>query len=352
MPRRVTGPRPIAAAALAGAILLASPALALDFEPDDLSSAAVEATPIRRFSLLGNRAGSLTFRGGLRLDGEIESLSGLARLGTDRFVSVTDKGDWALVDLKRERGRLAGASVRTAPIAADIMGRRDKIDVDAEGVALAPDGTVLVAFESRPRVLRFGTDGRRLGSVPIRIPLDELRDNQGIEAIAVAEDGTALAITEYSIDKDGNAFAAVIAGTRTGVLKVRLTDGFRPTGATFLPDGDLALLERSFARLSLRMRVRRIARGDIRPGATLDGPALMEAGLSSEIDNMEGIAAHRDERGTVLTIVSDDNGSFLQRTLLLEFLLPDGAGVPTVPVPRMRPLQAAAAAASRPRSAP
>ena len=28
----------------------------------------------------------------------------------------------------------------------------------------------------------------------------------------------------------------------------------------------------------------------------------------------------------MLTVVSDDNASFLQRTLLLEFLLPDGAG--------------------------
>ena len=321
--------------ALAMPALAARPAAA--FEPDGLTPARIEATPIERFSLLGDRAGVLTFLGGLRLSGDIESLSGLAALEHDRFVSVTDKGDWAVIALERERGGLTGASIRTAPIAADIVGRRDKLDVDAEGVAIAPDRSVLVAFESRARVLRFAPDGRRVGSVPIRIPLNELRDNQGIEALAAAPDGTVLAVTEYSIDPEGNAFAALIAGARTGVLSVRLTDGFRPTGATFLPDGDLVLLERSFSRLSLRMRMRRIARDDIRPGAVLDGPVLMEAGLASEIDNMEGIAAHRDGRGTVLTVVSDDNGSFLQRTLLLEFLLPDGAGTPPVPVPRMRP---------------
>jgi hypothetical protein len=37
---------------------------------------------------------------------------------------------------------------------------------------------------------------------------------------------------------------------------------------------------------------------------------------------MEGLAVHRDGRGrTIITMVSDDNGSILQRTLLLQFAL-------------------------------
>jgi hypothetical protein len=70
------------------------------------------------------------------------------------------------------------------------------------------------------------------------------------------------------------------------------------------------------------MRLRRIAGGQIRPGATLDGAILLEAGLRQQIDNMEGLAVHRDGRGrTIITMVSDDNGSILQRTLLLQFAL-------------------------------
>jgi hypothetical protein len=39
---------------------------------------------------------------------------------------------------------------------------------------------------------------------------------------------------------------------------------------------------------------------------------------------MEGIDAHQDAAGdTVLTMVSDDNFSMLQRTLLLQFTLVD-----------------------------
>jgi hypothetical protein len=41
------------------------------------------------------------------------------------------------------------------------------------------------------------------------------------------------------------------------------------------------------------------------------------------IDNMEGIAAHRAASGeTILTLISDDNFSLLQRTLLMQFALP------------------------------
>jgi hypothetical protein len=38
---------------------------------------------------------------------------------------------------------------------------------------------------------------------------------------------------------------------------------------------------------------------------------------------MEGLAVHREGGETILTLISDDNFSRLQRTLLLEFALPD-----------------------------
>ena len=44
--------------------------------------------------------------------------------------------------------------------------------------------------------------------------------------------------------------------------------------------------------------------------------------MTSQIDNMEGLAVSQDEAGrTILTLVSDDNFSILQRTLILQFAL-------------------------------
>jgi hypothetical protein len=54
----------------------------------------------------------------------------------------------------------------------------------------------------------------------------------------------------------------------------------------------------------------------------VDGPSIFEASLANEVDNMEGIDAHLTADGdTVLTMVSDDNFSLIQRTLLLQFTL-------------------------------
>jgi hypothetical protein len=48
---------------------------------------------------------------------------------------------------------------------------------------------------------------------------------------------------------------------------------------------------------------------------------LIEADLGEEIDNMEGLAVHQEAGKTILTLISDDNFSMIQRTILLEFEL-------------------------------
>jgi hypothetical protein len=91
----------------------------------------------------------------------------------------------------------------------------------------------------------------------------------------------------------------------------------------FLPGGDLLLLERRFSLShGVGMRLRRIAGDSLRKGALVDGDTLMEVGLTHRIDNMEAIDAWRREDGElVISLMSDDNQSFLQRTLYLEFVL-------------------------------
>jgi hypothetical protein len=54
----------------------------------------------------------------------------------------------------------------------------------------------------------------------------------------------------------------------------------------------------------------------------VDGTVLVEADLGYNIDNMEALSVHRSAQGdTVLTLISDDNFSPLQRTILLQFTL-------------------------------
>ena len=90
-----------------------------------------------------------------------------------------------------------------------------------------------------------------------------------------------------------------------------------------LTSGELLILERKFSWVAgLDIRIRRIPLDTLAPGAVIDGPSIFKADLGQEIDNMEGIDAHVTAEGeTVLTMVSDDNFSPIQRNLMLQFRL-------------------------------
>jgi hypothetical protein len=111
-------------------------------------------------------------------------------------------------------------------------------------------------------------------------------------------------------------------GPQPGVVSYRLTDGYEVTDLAFLPDGDMLVLERWYRPWrGVGARLRRVPARSLMPGAVLEGKLLLDLDLAHEIDNMEGLAIHREAGRTIVTMISDDNYSSLQRTILLEFEL-------------------------------
>src|SRR5262249_39891591 len=176
----------------------------------------------------------------------------------------------------------------------------------------------------------YGKEGLLARGRPIALPpgLRSLPPNRGIEALVFVPKGlplagTLIAISERGLDKGGNTNGFLIGGASPGNFAVRRSSNFDITDAALLPGGDVMLLERRFSWSSgLAVRMRRVALGEIKPGAVVDGPVLFDVDLGYEIDNMEGLSVHRIAGGeTVLTLISDDNFSVVQRTLLLQFTL-------------------------------
>jgi hypothetical protein len=134
------------------------------------------------------------------------------------------------------------------------------------------------------------------------------------------------AFTEEYLDGQGNHIGWLIGGPAPGRVTLKRRGGFAITDLASVANGDLVVLERRF-RFSegVKMRLRRIKAGTIRPGALLDGDVLFETDDAREIDNMEGLAVHTDAEGsTILTLISDDNFNHtLQRTLLMQFAVVD-----------------------------
>ena len=321
---------PIAAAALAGA------PVTLDVRPIDSFS---RANPFAK------RFGRLEFLGGLVLASDAEGFGGWSDLVIDadggRVLMVSDDGHWLTARFTYNAGRLAGLDgARMGPLTARsgrVLGH--KREADAEGLALLSGtlagGEVAISFERIHRVGRFriGPGGLTgpLAYLPMPDAAKKLAKNSGIEAVALLKAGpmagALVVFAERRRKRDGEDAGRqgwLIRNGRTDALTVADRGGLDISGATGLPDGSLVLLERHFSwTTGLNVRLRRIPATAIRPGAVLDGDVLLEADLTNDIDNMEGVTAHvgRDGR-TVLTLVSDDNfRKALQRTLVLQFAI-------------------------------
>jgi hypothetical protein len=284
------------------------------------------------------RFGPLEFRGGLELTSSYKEFGGFSalRMAADgaHFVSLTDRGSWLTARIVYEQGRPVGIDdAEMAPVLGP-DGRPLAVRGwwDTESLA-DQDGTFYVGIERVNRIVRFdfAKFGVRARASVVATPpgIATLPNNRGLEALAFAPRGTKLAGTliafsERGLDAAGNLKAFLIGGPTPGEFTVKRLDDFDISDCTVLPGGDILLLERRFSLLrgGIAMRLRRLHLADIRPGTLVDGPVLFEADMGYQIDNMEGISTHRTATGElILTMVSDDNFSFLQRTILLQFKL-------------------------------
>jgi hypothetical protein len=283
------------------------------------------------------RFGLLEFRGGLVLTSDFKEFGGISAIRVQpdgaNFIAASDQGWWLRGRITYQGGRPTGiADAEMAPILGPdghpLFSRRW---YDTESIA--QDGSTLyVGIERVNRIVRldYGKDGLLARAQPIEVPpgVRTLPNNKGLESLVFVPrnlplGGTLIAISERGLDKDGNTVGFLIGGPRPGSFAIKRTADFDISDAALLPAGDILILERKFSWTSgLFIRIRRLALAQVKSGSLVDGPVLFEADLGYQIDNMEGLSVHRAASGeTVLTLISDDNFSALQRTLLLQFML-------------------------------
>jgi hypothetical protein len=300
----------------------------------------VEARPIPFFDTRDRshlRFGSLKYRSGLVLTSRFSGFGGLSGLRLDskgeHFIAISDKGMWFTGNIVYRGDAMTGlADVEAAPmLGADGRPMAARGWYDTESIAL--DGAlVYIGIERVNQIVRFdfGKDGTRARGQVVAAPpgVRKLPNNKGLESLVMMPRGlplagTLIAISERGLDSDGNLLAFLIGGPTPGQFSIRRTKDFDISDAVLLPSGDLLVLERKFSLLAgVVVRIRRMPLKSVAPGVTIDGPSIFDADLGYEIDNMEGLDAHIGADGaTVLTMVSDDNFSMIQRTLLLQFTL-------------------------------
>lgn len=305
----------------------------------------VRSRKIEHFKFSGTQSeqyGDMLFLGGLELsssNSRFGGYSGLVSLnGGSNVIAVSDRGHWLRAELSQSaRGKpLKLLNVETATLL-DSKGRKLKRSSrhDTEGLSIggtAGDPRIIVSHEGKGGLMSYPlglpTGQERAKHLLVPKEIKGLARNKSLESVAVAPAnspafGSIITIAERGKNLEHNRPAWIIGGPNAGKFWIKKLGNYDVTDAAFLPNGDLLILERLFSLSEgLGMRIRQLDGSNLRPDHLHTGKTLLTADFSYQIDNMEAISVHRNAYGeTVVSLMSDDNRSFLQRTLLLRFVL-------------------------------
>jgi len=161
--------------------------------------------------------------------------------------------------------------------------------------------------------------------VAIDLPAEvaHLKANSGLEAVGLLPDGRLMILAEKPTDDDRTIAGWLLEDGAWRALAYRARDGFSVTDMAVLPDGRIIVLERWFREpIFMKIRLREITPAMLEADAPIDGRILATFTNSLRIDNFEGLAMRpAPDGGYLLYMISDDNFSAYQRTLLYQFHL-------------------------------
>lgn len=238
-----------------------------------------------------------------------------------RMYAISDSGLLLDAKISRDGDQITGISHKP-PVT---LRQRRPVDLtgpnrDAEGLALMPDGSLCISFEDTAQIGCYDWPGTRARVIPHQGEFDRLHENRSLESLAVDRRANLWTVPESSVGTEPGFAAYRWDGTRWSVpFVIPRQGGFVPVGADFGPEGRFYLLERAASLFGFRTRVRswRMQRGRL-----TDPQVHLETGYLRH-DNLEGLSVWKDRGGRIrLTMISDDNYFFLQKTEIVEYALP------------------------------
>lgn len=274
--------------------------------------------------------GDFYYAGGVALSsstsGRLHGLSSLTILPDGRILSVSDDGDLFEARLKLdEQDRLVGLSDGKLEPLTGLDGKPIpralsdalKADSDAEGMAVLANGDRLVSFERNHRIWLYPAAGGPPRPAPS--PQTIFPTNEGMEALAAYP---AAGPDAYLVGgEEGEVWLCRLSTACEAAPPQTPGDpAFGLVAFTAFDGKAVAMLQRAWDkergnRLIVTILGDPLSRGRFPP---VLGRFTLQAPLTR--DNFEGMAVVRNRAGGArLYLISDDNFSDRQRTLLLAF---------------------------------
>ncbi len=246
-----------------------------------------------------------------------------------RLYLISDDGYLFVARLELDGGRLRAVEYLHGYPLRDAEGRPLRGDAaDAEGLAIAGwnrrgEAELLVSFERRPRIVRYGVDGRPIENLRLPRALRRKKAYRGknhmLEALAMDPRFGVLTAAERPLRRDSKRIQRIFAlDGREWWFPAWRRRKAAITAMEAMPDGDLLLLERAWSGIPapIHIGLRRVRLTDAPEGGevTAEPLAAWRSTDGWRLDNFEGLT-RLDARHYLL--VSDNNEALLQNSVLV-----------------------------------
>jgi hypothetical protein len=237
------------------------------------------------------------------------------------FLATSDHGYFLSGNINRRNDKIISVTnQRLVPVNNSKGVQISEPSRDAEGIAIGPNGVIYVSFERKHRVWAYKNTTAKALKLPKHADFKSLQKNSSLEALAVDRKGWLYTVPERSGKLDRPFPVYRFNGKRWDKrLSIPRRGDFLVTGADIGPDGRFYLLERDYlVPFGVATRVRSF---NLTKTELSDEQVVLQTGYGIH-DNLEGISVWRDNQNRIrITLISDDNFSFFQRTELVEYVV-------------------------------
>lgn len=244
---------------------------------------------------------------------DVKEISALAYKNKTLY-ALGDKGYLYSFGIKIKDNKIKKVSLKKVFKLKNSKSKRLKKDKrDSEGLCFM-DENLLISFEKEPRIELFSKNGKKIKSKKIHKDLKDIRNykgkNKALESVAYNKKYGLLTAPESPL-KSSNKKLHTLYGENN---KWNFPVSGKITALEFMKKNEIMILQRYFNNLT-RQRIITISKLNLK-NSKYKVLARLDSKKGWNIDNFEGLTKINEKR---YLIVSDDNDSIFQKTLLVLF---------------------------------
>ena len=256
---------------------------------------------------------------------DFDSLNGIDFKGVSDLAYDKEKGLFALsdfgylykLDLQLKNRKISHISLLNAYVLKNKKGKKlKKKKSDSEGMVFSKKG-LIISFERQPKISLFDFQGQKIKNYKLAKELEDIKNyqkkNKALESLVKHPDFGLITAPEISLKGEDKNYHILYSKNR----QWKFSASHKITAMELLSDDNLLVLERDFSYLKgYSITLKKVNIMDCKEICKSEILADLKSTQGWNLENFEGLTHLYDN---VYLMVSDDNGSFLQKTLLVLF---------------------------------